>query len=213
MMQQLIRRFAQSIAGVVIVTSSLPHGHVQAKPTPITTTAVAERLSGRLAYPLEGDRQIFMTTCRVTKAGESPDQIYLYQEQARDDQLDQPYRQRFLELSATHPDKVASISYRPVNESAWINFCSRDSSDRRFSDQDVLLAHCTLTLKQKGRKFVGNTPPEGCASNYRGAAFVHNRVILTRKGMKTFDQGFDADGKRVWGSDGTPYTFKKILPE
>ena len=104
------------------------------------------------------------------------------------------------------------MSYRPANEADWIGFCQQDLGDRLVTAQDLLPSHCTVTLQKKGRKFIGTTPKQGCASNYRGAAFVRNRVVLTRKGMKTYDQGFDADGNRVWGSDGTPYTFKKVLP-
>lgn len=189
---------------------------VEAK-SAITPQAVAKRLSGLLVYQLEGDRQIHMTTCFVTKGDspkvESPAGLYLYQEQARDDKLDQPYRQRFLHLKAIAPNQVVSISYRPAHEAAWVGFCQKEEGDRFVQDIDLLPTHCTVTLQKKGRKFIGTTPEQGCASNYRGAAFVRNRVVLTRKGMKTYDQGFDANGNRVWGSDGSPYTFKKVSPE
>ena len=191
--------------------SLLLQSPIQAKP--LSIEAVADRLSGLLVHELEGDRQIHMTTCLISNPEDlSSTHLYLYQEQARDDKIKQPYRQRFLRIEAISPEEVASVSFRPAQQDNWVGFCQKEVGDRLITNQDLLSTHCTVTLHRKGRKFIGTTPEEGCRSSYRGAAVVKNRIILTQKGMKTYDQGFDANGNRVWGSDGTPYTFKKVSP-
>ena len=72
---------------------------------------------------------------------------------------------------------------------------------------DLEPPHCSVHLEKEGELWIGNTPDQGCPSNFRGAAFVRNRVILSPDGMKTFDQGLDENGNLVWGSDGEPYVF------
>ena len=110
-----IQNVVPYVASLTIIMGGLPLSSLRAEPNAsLTPEAVAERLSGLLVYQLEGDRQIHMTTCRVSKAGDTDASLYLYQEQARDDKLDQPYRQRFLSLKAISPNQVASVSYRPV---------------------------------------------------------------------------------------------------
>ncbi|MEM9137357.1 MAG: chromophore lyase CpcT/CpeT [Cyanobacteria bacterium P01_F01_bin.42] len=189
----------------------------------LSPQSVAQRLEGLLVYKASGDFEIHMSSCRVgwRSAAQQADDasVYLYQEQARDDRLDQPYRQRLLKISAAAsesaaPAVVTSDSFRLAEAERWTGLCRGQERDRTFTQSDILPAHCRVTLKQKGKKFIGATPEPGCPSQYRGATYVRNQIILTRKGMKTFDQGVDAQGNRVWGSDGKPYRFRKqALPE
>ena len=185
----------------------------------ISPEAVADRLEGLLVYQAD-DYEIHMRSCAVqwqsseNKDVHSTDQapaVYLYQEQARDDRLNQPYRQRLLKISATSPETVTSDSFRLTAPEDWIGLCRDNKRDRTFTKRDLLPAHCTVTLTQEGRKFVGSTPEPGCPSNYRGATFVRNRIILSNQGMKTFDQGVDAKGNRVWGAEDAPYRFRKVF--
>ena len=50
---------------------------------------------------------------------------------------------------------------------------------------------------------------QGCPSKFKGAIAVHNKIILTAEGMKTYDKGLDEKGNVVWGSRGKPYIFTK----
>ena len=90
-MQRPALKFVQGSAGI-FMGFSVSLLSAQARPHPsITPDAVAKRLSGLLVYQLEGDRQIHMTTCLVTKEDrpkvDTSSELYLYQEQARDDRL------------------------------------------------------------------------------------------------------------------------------
>lgn len=180
----------------------------------LSPQAVARRLEGLLVHEAD-DFEIQMSSCEVRwepaplSSGEAV--VYLYQEQARRDRLDQPYRQRLLKISANTSETVISDSFRFVTPEQWIGLCRDQNRDRTLSPSDLHPAHCRVTLRQAGHAFVGATPEPGCPSQYRGAAFVHNRIILKSDGMETYDQGLDADGNRVWGADGEPYVFRKVI--
>ncbi|MDX2244466.1 MAG: chromophore lyase CpcT/CpeT [Leptolyngbyaceae cyanobacterium bins.302] len=156
--------------------------------------------------------KVRMTTCPVqvtdatTKAS-----IFLYQEQALTEKLSQPYRQRFLEIApADSPlGAVRSLSFRPAQPDQWIGFCNKPTSQRSLSSKVLGNPVCSVYLKPIQNGYLGVTAAEGCPANVRGAIRITNQVELFPNGMNTWDRGFDATGKQVWGAESEAYQFRR----
>lgn len=154
-----------------------------------------------------------MTTCRiqVTDAGSNPTSIFLYQEQALTNNLSKPYRQRFLQISSSpSTQSVRSLSFRPTNATTFAGWCNKPSVERTLKLGDMGTYVCSVFLKPAGNTYIGSTPINGCAANYKGAVRITNRIELTPTGMNTWDRGFDADGKQVWGAKTESYQYHRL---
>lgn len=150
-----------------------------------------------------------MTTCEVPTQ-DIPHPV-LYQEQAVVQRLHQPYRQRFLQIIPS-PDgeTIESKSFKPLNPEMWVGFCNQTPPQRFLTPQDLGETVCSVFLQPVGENYVGETPPEGCPTNVRGAVTITNRIILHEQGMDTWDRGFDAQGNQVWGAEGESYQFRWV---
>ena len=149
-----------------------------------------------------------MTTCRVQMVDAADaNSVFLYQEQALGDRLDQPYRQRFLQISA-NGQTVVSQSFKPQNAQAWINGCNQSAP--RLVQEDLGKSVCSVYLMPLIAVYVGNTPASGCPANVRGAVKITNTIVLHADGMDTYDRGFDAAGNQVWGADDESYQFRWV---
>jgi hypothetical protein len=153
-----------------------------------------------------------MTTCRVQVLdAQTEDSVFLYQEQALAQKLAQPYRQRFLQISQSSlSQSVRSLSFKPANPTAWVNFCNAPPEKRTIKVTDLGNPVCSVFLKQSGDDFIGFTPVNGCPANVRGAVRITNRIVLHKTGMETWDRGYDANGKQVWGAKTESYQFRRI---
>ncbi len=151
--------------------------------------------------------KVQMTTCKLELKGEV-DSIYLYQEQALAEKLNQPYRQRILHLIDLEDGQVESKSYKLTNEKQWIGFCNQPASSRMLNKSDLGDSVCSVFLRPVITIYIGETPPEGCPANVRGAVKITNKIILHKLGMDTFDRGFDAEGNQVWGAVNDSYQFR-----
>jgi CpeT/CpcT family (DUF1001) len=159
---------------------------------------------------------VTMTTCVITVSGAMPRQahlnpVYLYQEQALSHQLHKPYRQRFLQISASLPSRtVRSQSWRPIQLEPWINFCQRPSLSRIVPFQAFGDITCAVFLKKSGDRYEGVTLIGGCPTQIRGAVRMTNQITLHAAGMDTWDRGYDAAGKQVWGAKSESYQYRWI---
>lgn len=158
-----------------------------------------------------------MTTCKiqVRDATERDRNVtFLYQEQALSQKLEQPYRQRFLRIAPSlERQSVRSLSFRPTQAETWIGLCSQPEAQRVVTLQDLGTPVCSVWLQKSGINYVGLTPAEGCSANVRGAVKITNRIVLHDTGMDTWDRGFDAAGKQVWGAASDSYQFRWLQPQ
>ncbi|MDX2228006.1 MAG: chromophore lyase CpcT/CpeT [Leptolyngbyaceae cyanobacterium bins.349] len=154
-----------------------------------------------------------MTTCRVQADFPAALKIntVLYQEQALIGKIDQPYRQRVLVIAASsNNDSVVSISSKLAEPTKWIGLCNRPESQRVLQiDQDLGEQVCMVYLQKSATGYIGETPPQGCPANIRGAVRITNTIELTPTGMNTWDRGFDATGQQVWGARSESYQFRR----
>lgn len=159
---------------------------------------------------------VTMRTCKIAvennEASKNNSQaVFLYQEQAMSNNLAKPYRQRFLRIAPTADNQsIESQSFKPPTPEAWIGFCSQPEAKRVVKLNDIGSAKCSVFLKREGENYIGETPAEGCPSDYKGAVKVTNKIVLHKTGMDTLDRAFDAAGNQVWGSKGEPYQFRWI---
>lgn len=154
-----------------------------------------------------------MTTCEVllTSSLEEVDQnsVYLYQEQALSNTLDQPYRQRFLHIVQGRTNQeIESRTYKPDNPTDWTGFCQQ--AQRTIAPDDLGDQVCTVSLRSSSLGYVGSTSDEGCPVNVRGAVRLTNIVVLHADGMDTWDRGFDENDLQVWGAQAEPYRYRWI---
>jgi hypothetical protein len=148
----------------------------------------------------------------------SNEAIFLYQEQAISTKLGQPYRQRFLRIApSADRQQVESITFRPPEHKRWVGLCNQpEQSARSISPQDLGQPLCSVFLSldpDQPDRYIGNTAAAGCPTNFRGAVKITNQILLSAKAMETWDRGFDAAGKQVWGASDRSYKFKDIDPE
>jgi uncharacterized lipoprotein YbaY len=209
--------------GIVTLTSIPWFTAPTASATDLTQQAeqVVQHLEGILSTAARAAANpkvanVTMTTCRVQVANPPADSIYLYQEQAIADKLTQPYRQRILEIRPSPASQtIRSQSFKLADQAKWVNFCDRPS--RPIQPQDFPIGVCAVFLKPTPEGFSGTTEATGCPANVRGAVMIRNRIRLHPNGMDTWDRGYDAQGKQVWGAGDEPYQFlrptTKISPE
>lgn len=150
-----------------------------------------------------------MTTCPIQVTGQTPEQpaVYLYQEQALTERIDDPYRQRFLQIALSKDStRVESRTFKPATPEAWTGLCQQTEPTIDASVMGQLV--CVVGLRPSPLGYVGSTPEEGCPVNLRGAVRLTNTIVLHKDGMDTWDRGFDPNGIQVWGARAEPYRYR-----
>lgn len=136
---------------------------------------------------------------------------WLYVEQAMSTQLNKPYRQRVYHVSAKggglFTSEVSELPGKPLDYAgAWKN-----TALLKGLTPETLIKRegCTITLTERNGAFIGGTHAQDCASNLRGAAYATSEVTITPDQLLSWDRGFDAEGKQVWGAVKGGYIFRK----
>ncbi len=139
------------------------------------------------------------------------DGYWLYVEQAVGNMLDKPYRQRIYHVTALGNDKFSSAVYELPDALAVVGGYERPELLAGISPQDLnLRIGCAVILTQiSPNYFQGSTDNKTCLSQLRGATYAHSIVEITTAGIKSWDQGFDANDKQVWGAIDGPYVFDR----
>ncbi len=138
---------------------------------------------------------------------------WLYVEQAMAEALDRPYRQRVYRLRETGGGGVESVVYTlpgdPLrlaaswkNPSAWEQLSPADLSER---------AGCAIRLAQReDGTWNGATAAKSCPSDLRGATYATSEVEISKSLLISWDRGFNAEGRQVWGAEKGGYRFLKL---
>ena len=74
---------------------------------------------------------------------------------------------------------------------------------------DVIVARTAKAIFQSDIDLRTPTRGNGCASERSGAAYATAEVRLEPGRMASWDRGFDAAGKQVWGATTGAYVFVK----
>jgi hypothetical protein len=155
-----------------------------------------------------------MTTCKVQIADSTPKSspsVYLYQEQALNENLNRPYRQRLLQIKPSADGKtVESKSYKLENSQTIAGLCNKPERQRIIESSSIEKSVCSVFLKPSDKGYIGQTPSQGCPANVRGAVRITNTILLHSQGMDTWDRGFDAKGEQVWGATEQSYQYRWV---
>jgi hypothetical protein len=136
---------------------------------------------------------------------------WLYVEQAVASAPDKPYRQRVYRV---HEEQGGSVSdvYTLPGDPLRFTGTWRDPSLFQGVTVDALTLKdgCSIHLKARADgSFAGSTDGSMCPSELRGAKYATSKVTITATMLESWDQGFDAAGKQVWGAEKGPYQFVK----
>ena len=136
---------------------------------------------------------------------------YLYVEQAIASKLDKPYRVRIYRL-VEKEGKFISEVYTLKNEKDWIGKWTMPEAFDALPLADIELKQgCEVVLEKTGKDtYSGSTGKGTCPSELRGASYATSVVTITPGKIVSWDQGFDKDGKQVWGAEKGGYIFLKL---
>jgi CpeT protein len=140
------------------------------------------------------------------------DGYWLYVEQAVATSVDKPYRQRVYQVVNTQRG-LESIVYEIADPlrfaGGWKNAELLKGLQYEMLDMkegcSILLRWNPGTGTYEGRTGSGN-----CPSNLQGAAYATSEVMILPTRLVSWDRGFDAQGKQVWGAEKGGYQFLKV---
>lgn len=136
---------------------------------------------------------------------------WIYVEQAMATTLDKPYRQRVYRLIDRGDGSVESFVYELPNPAERVGAWSNPSLfDADSPDGLVPRAGCSIVLQKSGDVWRGSTNERDCESSLRGASYATSEVTLRADGLDSWDRGFDANEKQVWGAKKGPYQFRRL---
>lgn len=135
---------------------------------------------------------------------------WLYVEQAVASTLDKPYRQRVYHLQHPSKDVFTSDIYTIKNAILYAGLQNdKQKKDKLTIDSIELKDGCTVTLIKHDDIYEGGTNKDKCPSDLRGAKYATTKILLKNGELDSWDQGFDASGKQVWGATKGGYIFLK----
>ncbi len=165
-----------------------------------------------LQQSLDDDRYFHISLKMMPIWTNHPSGKWLYVEQAVGSQLDKPYRQRVYHVTALSDGRFSSAVYELPNPEAAVGAYDNPSLLSEISPEELKLrVGCAVILNaMAGDLFNGSTQEKACLSTLRGAAYATSTVEISTAGISSWDQGFDADDKQVWGATAGPYVFDRI---
>jgi CpeT protein len=182
-----------------------------------STAELARWMSGRFSSraQAQADARFLEIELRVQPIWPARDDgPWLYVEQASAEARERPYRQRVYRLGAVGDALVSWVYTLPGNA---LDFAGAPQRVEALDPAALgLLMGCEVRLRprQKAdgtRVWVGGTVGTGCASRLRGATHATADVVIDANGMTSWDRGFDAAGRQVWGSEAGGYRFERVL--
>lgn len=135
---------------------------------------------------------------------------YLFVEQAMFTKQDKPYRVRIYKLSQNGKSFVSQI-FTIKNEKKWIGKWNDPIQLDSLPESEIELKQgCEVVLKRVSKNnFSGQTGNKSCPSELRGASYASSIVNVTANAILSWDQGFNSEGKQVWGAEKGGYLFIK----
>lgn len=178
---------------------------------------LATWMSGRFSSAAQAGEDAEYRDVRLTVTpiwSDRADGRWLYVEQALGTALDQPYRQRVYRVLRGEGDRLESRVFLLPDPPALVGAGTDPSRFATLSPETLVPRDgCTVVLRPDGPDaFVGSTSGRDCPSELRGAAYATSEVRVTAEAMRSWDRGFDAEGKQVWGAEKGPYVFLRLAP-
>lgn len=199
-------------------------GSAQADSAGEPTTAKLDRavtiMTGSFASTAQHQRDpenFFDIRLRMTPiwpARTSETEKWLYVEQAMATMLDKPYRQRIYRVSLGQEagTVVSEVFELPGGKEGAAAFAGAWKTPEKFDtitpEQLDRREGCEVVLRETSAGvFEGGTIGKNCLSSLRGATYAVSEVHMDSTGLKTWDRGFDANDKHMWGAETGGYEF------
>ncbi|MBI2515761.1 MAG: chromophore lyase CpcT/CpeT [Opitutae bacterium] len=176
----------------------------------LTSLLVGSFSSGDQAY---ADRSYRNATLRCVRIWpERTDGAWFYAEQALQSAPEQPYRQVVYQLTATSEGALELRSFALPDPIALTNAWREPVRFNKLVPSDLLAREgCTLTLQvQPDGSFMGTTTGQGCSSDLNGAAYATAELTIAPDRIVSWDRGYNAAGRQVWGPLNGGYVFKRV---
>lgn len=139
--------------------------------------------------------------------------IWIYIEQAITATRNQPYRQRVYQLQKVKKNTFTSTVYELPKPERFIGaYVDVSRFNALTADSLDLRKGCTISViyQPKEGKFHGTTQAQLCTSTLRGAVYATTEVVIDKEQLYSWDRGWDAMNKQVWGAKKGGYLFEKI---
>ncbi len=140
---------------------------------------------------------------------ERSDGHWLYVEQAMADTPDKPYRQRVYRVYNGQNGEVISAVYTFAEPERYVQGWRTGRLAGLRQNELQPRTGCEVRLRSRDRVWQGSTLGTGCASERSGAAYATAEVVLEPGRMTSWDRGFDATARQVWGATAGAYVFVK----
>lgn len=153
------------------------------------------------------DVRLHMTPIWTERKGEH----WLYVEQAISNALDKPYRQRVYHVVWKDSGPVSLVYTLPGDALKYAGAWKQPKPLADLTPEQLVARDgCGIVLKrQPDGSYKGATVGTDCKSDLRGATYATSEVELKEDSLTSWDRGFDATGKQVWGAVKGPYVFRK----
>jgi hypothetical protein len=141
-----------------------------------------------------------------------PDGPWLYVEQASAEGPQRPYRQRVYRLRANSDGTLESVVYElPGDPLRFAGAWREPARLEALAPRDLVRREgCSIMIrKNPDGMFVGSTSGKGCRSKLRGASYATSEVVIGPDRLTSWDRGFDAEDRQVWGAIEGAYIFIK----
>ena len=136
---------------------------------------------------------------------------WLYVEQALSSNLSKPYRQRVYHLQHPLDNVFTSDIYTLKDPASFVGLDKDDLKKKNLTfDKIDLKDGCTVTLNKSGDIYTGGTSGSNCPSDLRGAKYATTKITLKNGELDSWDRGFNAENKQVWGAVKGGYVFIKL---
>jgi CpeT protein len=143
---------------------------------------------------------------------ERSDAIWIYVEQAVSSKLEKPYRQRVYKVTQLPDGTFESAVFTFSEPMKYAGDWKKDKPLDDLNPSDLTQRKgCSVFLtKNEDGSFTGSTKGKDCESDLRNAKYASSEVVITAKGMTSWDRGFNDKDEQVWGATTGGYNFKKI---
>jgi hypothetical protein len=172
-------------------------------------------MSGEFSSMLQSqqDSDFFDIRLRMVPIWSStPSVFYLYVEQAVSTSIDKPYRQRIYKVEKLSDNDFVSHIYTVASPSRLIGKKGDDPIFQQLTADSLQIKDgCEVFLKYHSstKDFSGATKDGTCPSERQGAKYASSKVTITADQMVSWDQGWNEEGKQVWGATKGGYIFVK----
>lgn len=143
---------------------------------------------------------------------ERADGFWIYVEQTINNQNDTTYRQRIAQLVKLNDSTFQSNAFIIPEPKRFLGKPD-DSTLNNVLTPDSLTERdgCAITIwPTNAIMFSGSTTGHNCPVSFKGSVYATSEVTISPKMVYSWDRGYDADGKQVWGGDKGGYLFRRI---